>query len=100
MPESRESIVKYRASIVLLMAFPLACHRAPTTTWRNPVSASIIQTTPDDKLEQLIVDAVINRIGKDDEHKREIIVSMPKGFRFIYATWLLEAEVNNGGFNQ
>jgi hypothetical protein len=64
------------------------------------VSKSVIEATPDDELEQLIVDEIERRVGDDYDHSHEIVLSMPRGFRFIYAVWLLDAEVNNGGFNQ
>jgi len=64
------------------------------------VSKSAIEATPDDELEQLIIDEIERRVGDDYDHNHEIVLSMPKGFRVIYATWLLDAEVNNGGFNQ
>lgn len=60
----------------------------------------ILASIPDDKLEQAIVDYVVTKIGDDWDNMREIVDGLPDSFRGFYATWWLEAEVNNGGFNQ
>ena len=60
----------------------------------------VLASIPDDKLEQAIVDYVVTKIGDDWDDMREIVNGLPDSFRGFYATWWLEAEVNNGGFNQ
>lgn len=60
----------------------------------------VLASIPDDKLEQAIVDYVVTRIGDDWDNMREIVDGLPDSFRRFFATWWLEAEVNNGGFNQ
>ena len=60
----------------------------------------ILGSISDDKLEQAIVDYVVTKIGDDWNNMREIVDGLPDSFRGFYATWWLEAEVNNGGFNQ
>lgn len=60
----------------------------------------VLASIPDDKLEQAIVDYVSTKIGDDWDNMREIIDGLPDSFRGFFATWMLEAEVNNGGFNQ
>jgi hypothetical protein len=40
------------------------------------------------------------QVGPDVERELEIIRALPPGVQAVYATWLVDAEVNNGGFNQ
>lgn len=63
------------------------------------LTAKIINSTPDDKLEQVILDYIQTKIS-DDKSEFSIISNMSLGFQMIYSTWLLESEINNGGFNQ
>ena len=60
----------------------------------------IIASIPDNDLEQAIVDYVFTKIGDDWDNQIEIVDSLNVHFRGVFATWWLEAEVNNGGFNQ
>ena len=59
-----------------------------------------LASIPDDKLEQAIVDYVSTKIRDDWDNMRQIIDGLPPAFRGFYATWMLEADVSNGGFNQ
>src|SRR5437867_8665395 len=61
---------------------------------------STLDNIPDDKLEQAIIDYVFLKIGDDFEQEAEVVSELTPGFRAIYTTWCLEAEVDNGGFNQ
>jgi hypothetical protein len=55
----------------------------------------------DEKIEQAIVDYTTDYIIKNDyENYLKLLNSNPKGFQIIFSTWVLEVEVNNGGFNQ
>jgi hypothetical protein len=38
--------------------------------------------------------------GGEWEHEPEVVRALPPGVRAVYTTWLVDAEVNNGGFNQ
>jgi hypothetical protein len=38
--------------------------------------------------------------GGDWEHEPEVVRALAPGAQAIYTTWLVDAEVNNGGFNQ
>lgn len=40
------------------------------------------------------------RIHGDYAHERDTVLALAPGLRMVYATWWVEAEVNNGGFNQ
>jgi len=51
-----------------------------------------------------IGDAVVQHVhllvGDDWEREPEVVRGLPPGVRAVYTTWLVDAEVNNGGFNQ
>jgi hypothetical protein len=66
------------------------------------VTTGILDTISDDKLEQTIIDNIFSKIETIDsyEDQYEVIKSLSRGRQAIFATWVLEAEVNNGGFNQ
>lgn len=55
----------------------------------------------DDLLVTAIVDFILGHpAGRDVADRTNLIDRLPAGFRAIYATWLVHAEVCNGGFNQ
>jgi len=60
----------------------------------------IIESLPDDDLEQSIFDNISIRMEGDNRTALEILKGMTTGQQAIYSTWEVEAEVNNGGFNQ
>jgi len=64
------------------------------------LTAEILEKIPDDQLESAVLDHINSKIGNDYERAHRVVLSMPKGFQMVYATWWVEAEVNNGGFNQ
>ena len=65
------------------------------------LSKETLQNIPDDKLLQAIVDYIIEEIIQNDyENEYEIVKKQSSGIQYIWAIWGLEAEVNNGGFNQ
>jgi hypothetical protein len=64
------------------------------------ITAQILQAIPDNELDYAIVDHVSGKIGGDYNHSHQIVTSMSKGFQMVYSTWWVDAEVNNGGFNQ
>ena len=54
----------------------------------------------DDRLEQAIADFVIGRAEAQRADVAEVLASLEAAFSHVYATWITEAEVFNGGFNQ
>lgn len=64
------------------------------------LTPEILATIPDHKLEQAVVDYVHGKIGDNYSRAGEIVGGLPAGIRALYITWMVEAEVNNGGFNQ
>jgi hypothetical protein len=64
------------------------------------LTPEILQTIPDDKLCQAIVDYVAAAIKKDWENDTTKVPQLGGGFSAVYFVNQLDAEVNNGGFNQ
>jgi len=65
------------------------------------IDEQVLRSINDDDLLQSIFDFICEEIIKDDYNNAYTKVkSLPIGFQHIYGLWLLEAEVNNGGFNQ
>jgi hypothetical protein len=64
------------------------------------LSPEILAKVPDDELEQAVMDYVGTKIRDDYEHERLIVGKLRPGVQAVYVTWWVEAEVNNGGFNQ
>jgi hypothetical protein len=63
------------------------------------LTAKIIKSTPDYQLEQVIIDYIQTKLS-DEESELSILSKMSSGFQAVYSTWILDSEVNNGGFNQ
>ncbi len=66
----------------------------------SELDANIIKGIKDDLLEQAIVDYVLLKIDAHPEKIYEVVTALPEGFVTVFATWEVEAEVNNGGFEQ
>src|SRR6266478_3973171 len=64
------------------------------------LSCEIIETIPDDKLQQVILDFIGLKIGQDWENDVKRVPPLGPGFSAVYFLSGLEIEVNNGGFNQ
>jgi hypothetical protein len=68
----------------------------------STLTVSILDSVRNDLLEQTIIDNILKKIESIESYEKqyEVIKSLSKGRQAIFATWVLEAEVNNGGFNQ
>lgn len=64
------------------------------------LTEKIIDTLSDDELLQVIFDNLIERLPKDYTKEYETVLTWTKPRQAIYVIWCLEAEVNNGGYNQ
>ena len=64
------------------------------------LTAEILQAVPDDQLEQTVFDNIYEIIGEDYENELQNVQRLTKGQQAIFSTWIVEGEVNNGGFNQ
>lgn len=71
----------------------------PPSVKLPPLTLETIKDTPDKDIEDVLFEYCDNVIGYGDgEHER--FSALPAGLRMLYSTWLLEAEVYNGGFHQ
>lgn len=59
-----------------------------------------LRVMPDADVEQAVIDYVISKLEGKEDHEAEIVAGLPSGVRATWLTWIVEAEVNNGGFNQ
>ena len=64
------------------------------------LTQEIIDSTMDDDLVQVVFDNLISKLPEDYTKECEIVSDWNQARKTIYFIWLLEAEVNNGGFNQ
>jgi len=55
---------------------------------------------PDENLADAIVEYVSEKSGNDERRAFDVLNVSPQGVRYIYATWWVDGEVNNGGFHQ
>ena len=52
-----------------------------------------------------VADAIVQHVALQvdvvgEENRAGVILGLPVGTRAVYTTWLVDIEVNNGGFNQ
>lgn len=64
------------------------------------LTVDIIKNTDDDELEQLVFDNICEIIGEMQGTEFEDVSKLSFAQQALYSTWVVEAEVNNGGFNQ
>ncbi|AUC17099.1 hypothetical protein BTO06_12455 [Tenacibaculum sp. SZ-18] len=64
------------------------------------LTQEIIDSTKDEDLVQVIFDNLISKLPEDYTKEYETVNGWNQARKTIYLIWLLEAEVNNGGFNQ
>lgn len=66
----------------------------------EPLTIEKIDQTPDSALVWLIFEHISHGLPSDPDQELAYILSLSKPQQVIYIIWLLEGEVNNGGFNQ
>lgn len=64
------------------------------------LTEQIIDTTSDNNLLQVVFDNLSKKQSADYEKEYGTVMSWNKSRQAIYMIWVLEAEVNNGGYNQ
>jgi hypothetical protein len=64
------------------------------------LTEQIIDTTSDENLLQVAFDNLSEKLPADYKKQYETVMSWNKSRQAIYMIWALEAEVNNGGYNQ
>lgn len=87
--------MKFLRTIVLAL-FICSC----TKSQQQKLTPADISGTGDANLEQVIIDDIQNRFNADFSNEAQVVRMLSRGQRAVYVTWILEGEVNNGGFNQ
>ncbi len=64
------------------------------------LTSQIIDNTPDQELLQVVFDNLSEKQPTDYKKEYETVMRWNKSRQAIYMIWLLESEVNNGGYNQ
>ncbi|WP_052823543.1 DMP19 family protein [Neotamlana sedimentorum] len=64
------------------------------------LTSEILDSISDDKLEQAIMDNIDTKFQDVEQYTLDKISKLTNGQQAVFSTWWLEAEVNNGGFNQ
>jgi hypothetical protein len=102
----QESQSPFRLAATVLMTLLCACQKAPeelkvdNRKIHRVLTPEILKSIPDDQVEQAVIEYVDEKIGDDYDHEVAIVAKLPIGAQALYITWWVEAEVNNGGFNQ
>ncbi|WP_051697507.1 DMP19 family protein [Prevotella sp. 10(H)] len=64
------------------------------------LTKEIIDSVSDDDLVQVVFDNICTCMKPDYSNDYDVVIKLSAGQQSIYSTWCVEAEVNNGGFNQ
>ncbi|MEM9832832.1 MAG: DUF4375 domain-containing protein [Bacteroidota bacterium] len=64
------------------------------------LTVEIINNLHDEDLTLAVMDTIWVKMDKNLSNEFEIVSSLPEGRKAIYSTYVVESEVNNGGFNQ
>lgn len=64
------------------------------------LTEEIINATSDDNILQVVFDNLSEKLPDDFEKEYQTVISWNKSRQAVYMIWVLDAEVNNGGFNQ
>jgi hypothetical protein len=72
----------------------------PDRRYRELTPELLRSISADDVGAAIMQHVAIQTEGLTDEARTRVIRELPAGTQAIYATWLVDAEVNNGGFNQ
>lgn len=86
--------MKHLAAILALTLISACGQGAPR------LDPTTLRSIPDAGVEQAIIDHVIAKLDGHEDREAQIVKSLPAGVRATWLTWIVEAEVNNGGFNQ
>ena len=78
--------------------------RESIDTWeRRPrpadVTPGVLAAIPDDLVEQAVVDFVLDHGVWRPPELLKLLAALPEGYGVVYTTWILDAEVANGGFH-
>jgi hypothetical protein len=59
-----------------------------------------LRSIKDEHLEQAILDYIFSKLDAVPQRRYQALFELSRGFQVVYLSWLVEAEVMNGGFNQ
>jgi len=99
-------VARWRALLVLALVGAVSCRGQARDATSNldpryrVLTKDLLAQEPDSTLEWAVMQHVGWVVGGNYEREHEIVTALSPGFQTIYATWWLDAEVNNGGFNQ
>jgi hypothetical protein len=103
--------------LLVLALFPFGCSSGPKPdTAKKEVAAAldafsqrkiytrldptVLRSIKDDDLEQAVIDYAISKLEGKHEQEKTVLGSFSPGVRALYLSWVVEMEVNNGGFSQ
>lgn len=94
--------MKRRASIVICIGALLAplCSADQQPMRFTSFDPSVLNQIKDEDLDQVVIEYVQSRLKERSGDQLNIVSGLPRGFLVFYASWLVEAEVMNGGFHQ
>lgn len=64
------------------------------------LTLELLTSLATDEIGDAVVHHVAHKVGRDTSRTPAILRSLAPGVQAIYTTWLVDVEVNNGGFNQ
>ena len=64
------------------------------------LTVEILGSKEDNDIEQIVMDNIFELIGDNYEKEFQNFRKLTKGQQAMFSVWWVEAEVNNGGFNQ
>ena len=74
------------------------------TPWPDPrfrhLSAALLASLSADEIGDAVIQHVQLRAGREGADKEDLLPFLAPGVRAVYTTWLVDADVLNGGFNQ
>ncbi|MCC7358292.1 MAG: hypothetical protein IT317_02375 [Anaerolineales bacterium] len=66
----------------------------------TPLTPAAVAALPDKRLVLAAFDNIWYRVGDDLAALPRVLAALPPGYRLVYHLVVLDAEINNGGFNQ
>lgn len=64
------------------------------------LTVDLLRSLPPEELGDAVIQHVAFQVGDDASRIPDVVRGLPAGLRAIYATYVVDMEVSNGGFNQ
>lgn len=64
------------------------------------LTLDVLRSLPPEELGDAVIQHVAFQVGDDVSRIPDVVRGLPAGLRAIYATYVVDMEVSNGGFNQ